>query len=337
MLTSGRSLRSVLELSSKLFRNFSTSETLPAFVKIVEVGPRDGLQNEKDTIPTPLKVRLVDLLSQAGYSSIETTSFVSPKRVPQMADAAEVLQGIQKCSGVSYPVLTPNMKGFEAALKAGATEVAVFTSASEAFNQKNLNCSIDDSLTKFDDIVAAAKSENVLVRGYVSVAVGCPYSGEVDPDIAASVAAELFNKGCYEVSMGDTIGVGTPHQIVEMVEACKKHIPVSKLAVHLHDTYGMGIANIYAALTCGISVVDAAVAGLGGCPFAPGATGNVATEDVVYLLQGLGIGMVLELTNGMSSIGFMSIVNIKLFLAQNVESIFRPSWKQMSLFKRNSG
>ena len=262
---------------------------LPQSVRIVEVGPRDGLQNETTLIPTEQKIEMINLLSRSGLKTIETTSFVSPKRVPQMADASQVLEGIHKQQGLSYPVLTPNMRGFEAALAAGAKEVAIFTSASNIFNKKNLNCSIDESLVAFDDIMTLAKDESIQVRGYVSVVVGCPYSGDVSPDFAASIAKEMYSKGCYEISLGDTIGIGTPADIISLLESCKTHIPISKLAVHLHDTYGQGVANVYAALMCGVSVIDAAVAGLGGCPFAPGATGNIATEDVVYLLQGLGI------------------------------------------------
>lgn len=300
-LTRRDTLSSICKLYHRSIWYHSTSETsqpsqVPESVRIVEVGPRDGLQNEPNMIPTDQKIRMIDLLSATGLKTIETTSFVSPTRVPQMSDASKVLRGIQRQPGVSYPVLAPNMKGFEAALEAGASEVAVFTSASEAFNKKNLNRSIDQSLLEFDDIIRMATSENVLVRGYVSVVVGCPYSGKVSPEFAASVAKELYSKGCYEISMGDTIGVGTPSDIISMVESCKKHIPVSRLAVHLHDTYGQGLANVYAALTCGISVVDAAVAGLGGCPFAPGATGNIATEDVVYMLQGLGIESGVDMT-----------------------------------------
>jgi len=263
--------------------------SLPESIRIVEVGPRDGLQNEKSLIPTDKKVKLVDLLSDCGFSSIEVTSFVSPKRVPQLADALEVYKSIVKKPGVQYSVLTPNEKGYQNAVQAGAGEIAIFTSASEVFNQKNLNCSIDESLSKFDQVVLAAKEADIRVRGYVSVVVGCPYSGTVSPHFAAEVARELYRKGCYEVSMGDTTGVGTPKEVISMLEACKKYIPVEKLAVHMHDTYGQAIANIYASLCAGISVVDASIAGLGGCPFAPGAAGNASTEDVYYLCQGLGI------------------------------------------------
>lgn len=283
-----RTLENRMIYSNPMFDAVESSN-MPKAVRIVEVGPRDGLQNEPNNIPTVHKIELINLLSRTGLKTIETTAFVSTQRVPQMADASHVLRGIQKQSGVSYPVLTPNMKGFEAALAAGAEEVAVFTSASELFNRKNLNRSIDESLEGFGEIIKMANAEDVRVRGYVSVAVGCPYSGKVNPDFASSIAKELYSKGCYEISMGDTIGIGTPADIMSMVESCKKHIPISALAVHLHDTYGQGLANVYAALMCGVSVVDASIAGLGGCPFAPGATGNIATEDVVYLLDGLGI------------------------------------------------
>ncbi|KAI3433464.1 hypothetical protein D9Q98_003277 [Chlorella vulgaris] len=262
---------------------------LPSSVTIVEVGPRDGLQNEAQKVPTDVKVQLIDQLTEAGLPVIESTSFVSPKWVPQLADAADVLARIQQRPGVRYPVLAPNMKGFENALKAGAKEVAIFTAASEAFNRKNLNCSVDDSLRKFDDIMAAAKQEAVAVRGYVSCVVGCPYQGEVLPADAARVAGALYDMGCYEVSMGDTVGVGTPSSVAAMFEACKQRVPVDRLAAHMHDTYGQGLANILASLQMGISVVDSSVAGLGGCPYAKGATGNVATEDVVYMLTGFGI------------------------------------------------
>lgn len=278
--------RAIKGLRSTIFRSFSS---LAETVRIVEVGPRDGLQNEKALIPTDKKVKLVDLLSDCGFSSIEVTSFVSPKRVPQLADANQVLQQIQKKPGVRYSVLTPNEKGYQNAVQAGAKEIAIFTSASEVFNQKNLNCSIDESLSKFDQIVIAAKEADIRVRGYVSVAVGCPYSGTVNPQFAAEVANELYRKGCYEVSMGDTTGVGTPLEVLNMLEACKKYIPTDKLAVHMHDTYGQAIANINASLCAGISIVDASIAGLGGCPFAPGAAGNASTEDVYYLCRGLGI------------------------------------------------
>ena len=263
---------------------------LPHDVTICEVGPRDGLQNEAVQVPTLDKIKLIDMLSGAGLPVVEATSFVSPKWVPQLSDAAQVLEGIHKRSGVRYPVLTPNLKGLENALAAGATEVAIFTAASEAFNRKNLNCSIEESLKKFEDVVALARREGVRVRGYVSCVVGCPYQGQVSPASAARVARTLYDMGCYEVSMGDTLGVGTPPKVAAMFKACiDAGIPVEALAAHMHDTYGQGLANILTSLQMGVSVIDCSVAGLGGCPYARGAKGNVATEDVVYMLHGFGI------------------------------------------------
>jgi len=262
--------------------------TLPKHVKIVEVGPRDGLQNEKQTIPTAIKVELIDRLSDAGLPAIEATAFVSPKWVPQMADNADVMARIRRKPGVAYPVLVPNMKGFEAAVAAGAAEVAVFGAASESFSQKNINSSIAESLVRFEPVVAAARARDIRVRGYVSCVLGCPYEGEIAPDAVARVADALYRMGCYEVSLGDTIGVGTPGRTQAMLDAVARVVPVDKLAGHFHDTYGQALANIYAALERGVAVFDSSVAGLGGCPYAKGATGNVATEDVVYLLHGLG-------------------------------------------------
>lgn len=269
--------------------------SLPQGVRIVEVGPRDGLQNEQHVVPTATKVELIARLGRAGLKSIEATSFVSPKWVPQMGDNQAVMAAIDRLPGVSYPVLTPNFKGFEAALAAGAQEVAVFAAASEAFSQKNINCSIAESLTRFEPILAAAQSAGVRVRAYVSCVVGCPYQGAVAPEAVAEVAGQLFAMGCYEVSLGDTIGVGTPIQTRRMIEAVARRVPVKMLAGHFHDTYGMAVANIYAALECGVAVFDASVAGLGGCPYAAGASGNVATEDVVYLMNGLGINTGVDL------------------------------------------
>lgn len=262
---------------------------LPSKVRIVEVGPRDGLQNEKQTIPTTVKVELINRLAEAGLQSIEVGAFVSPKWVPQMADSAKVFAAIKKLPKVSYPVLTPNMQGFEAALAAGATEVSVFAAASETFSQKNTNCSIAESLERFRPVAEAAKAANIKVRGYVSCVLGCPYEGEIAPLAVADVAQALFEMGCYEISLGDTIGAGTPEKTKAMLEAVARRVPLKKLAGHFHDTWGMAIANIYAALQSGIAVFDSSIAGLGGCPYAPGATGNVATEDVVWLLQGCGI------------------------------------------------
>ena len=262
---------------------------LPAKVKIVEVGPRDGLQNEKEVVPTATKIELIERLAEAGVRVIEATSFVSPKWVPQMGDNAAVMRGIKRHAATVYPVLTPNLQGFDAAIEAGATEVAIFGAASESFSRKNINCSIAESLKRFEPIVSAASALEIPVRGYVSCVVGCPYEGAIDPQQAASVAKTLFDMGCYEVSLGDTIGVGNPATISRLIDACTRQIPIGKLAGHYHDTYGMAIANIHASLQMGMSVFDSSIAGLGGCPYAKGASGNVATEDVVYLLNGLGI------------------------------------------------
>lgn len=262
---------------------------LPQHVRLVEVGPRDGLQNEKQPISVADKVRLTDDLSAAGLSYIEVGSFVSPKWVPQMAGSAEVFAGIQYKPGVVYSALTPNLKGFEAAVEAGVKEVAVFAAASEAFSQRNINCSIAESLERFIPVMEAAKSHGITVRGYVSCVLGCPYEGEVAPEQVAAVARELFAMGCYEVSLGDTIGTGTAGKTRTLFEVVGRDIPRDKLAGHFHDTYGQALANIYASLLEGIAVFDSSVAGLGGCPYAKGATGNVATEDVLYLLNGLGI------------------------------------------------
>lgn len=260
----------------------------PAKVKIVEVGPRDGLQNE---VPVSLedKVELINRLSATGHTVIEAGSFVSPKWVPQMAGSSEIYQQINIVEGINYPALTPNMKGYEAAREVGVKEVAIFGAASEAFSQKNINCSIAESLERFEPIMAQAKQDGIKVRGYVSCVLGCPYEGEVAVEKVAEVAKTLYEMGCYEISLGDTIGVGTPEKAKAMVAEVSKFVPMDKLAVHFHDTYGQALANIYACLSLGVSVVDASVAGLGGCPYAKGASGNVASEDVVYMLNGLGI------------------------------------------------
>ena len=262
--------------------------TLPRQVKIVEVGPRDGLQNEPQSVPARVKIELIDRLSEAGLPAIEATAFVSPKWVPQMADHTEVLERIRRKPGVSYPVLTPNLKGFEAARAAGATEVAVFGAASEAFSKKNINCSIAESLERFRPIVLQAKKHGIKVRGYVSCVLGCPYEGDVAPQRVADVAGALYEMGCYEISLGDTIGVGTPGKTQAMIEACARRVPIERLAGHYHDTYGQALANIYASLEAGVSTFDSSIAGLGGCPYAAGASGTVATEDVAYMLNGLG-------------------------------------------------
>jgi isopropylmalate/homocitrate/citramalate synthase len=258
-------------------------------VRIVEVGPRDGLQNEPGEVPTAVKVELIERLADAGLTAVEATAFVSPKWIPQMADHTEVMERIRRKPGVSYPALTPNLKGFEAARAAGATEVAIFGAASETFSRKNINCSIAESLERFRPVVEAAKNSNIKVRGYVSCVLGCPYEGEIKAERVADVAAALHEMGCYEVSLGDTIGTGTPGKTKAMIEACAQRVPLERLAGHYHDTYGQALANIYASLELGVATFDASVAGLGGCPYAAGASGNVATEDVVYMLNGLGV------------------------------------------------
>ncbi len=262
---------------------------LPQRVRIVEVGPRDGLQNEKREVATAIKLELIERLADAGLPAVEATAFVSPKWVPQMADHTEVLERIRRKAGVAYPVLTPNLKGFEAARAAGAMEVAIFGAASEAFSKKNINCSITESLERFRPVADAAREAKIRVRGYISCVLGCPYEGEVKPQKVAEVAAALYGMGCYEISLGDTIGVGTPAKTQAMIEACAAHVPIGCLGGHYHDTYGQALANIYASMELGVATFDTSVAGLGGCPYAAGASGNVATEDVVYLLNGLGI------------------------------------------------
>ena len=269
---------------------------LPARVRIVEVGPRDGLQNEKALIPTADKIELIDRLSATGLQSIEATSFVSPKWVPQLADAAEVFGGITRRPGVHYPVLVPNLQGYERARAVGVDEVAVFTAASEAFNRKNINAGIDESLARFAPVIERARADGVAVRGYVSTVLGCPYQGEVPVADVVRVARELHLMGCYEISLGDTIGVGTPARARAMLRAVAEAVPMPALAIHFHDTYGQALANILACLEEGVSVVDSAVSGAGGCPYAKGASGNVASEDVVYMLHGLGIETGVDLT-----------------------------------------
>ncbi|SFS27162.1 MULTISPECIES: hydroxymethylglutaryl-CoA lyase [Pseudomonas] len=269
--------------------------SLPSHVRLVEVGPRDGLQNEAQPISVADKVQLVDALSAAGLSYIEVGSFVSPKWVPQMAGSADVFAQIQRKPGVTYGALAPNLRGFEDALAAGVKEVAVFAAASEAFSQRNINCSISESLERFAPIMAAARQHGISVRGYVSCVLGCPYEGEIAPEQVAAVARELYAMGCYEVSLGDTIGTGTAGNTRRLFEVVGAQVPRDKLAGHFHDTYGQAIANIYAGLLEGITVFDSSIAGLGGCPYAKGASGNVATEDVLYLLNGLGIDTGIDL------------------------------------------
>ena len=280
--------------------------TRPARVSLVEVGPRDGLQNEKQPVATAVKRELIERLAATGLRRIEATAFVSPKWVPQMADAAEVMAALPARPDIAFPVLTPNLKGFEAALAAGAREVAVFAAASEAFSQRNINCSIAESMTRFAPVMDAARAAGVRVRGYVSCVLGCPYEGAIAPAAVATVAAELRAMGCYEISLGDTIGTGTPDTTRALIDAIAAHVPIEQLAGHFHDTYGMAIANICAALDCGVSVFDASVSGLGGCPYAKGASGNVATEDVVYLLDGLGIATGVDLESLMDCSAWIS-------------------------------
>lgn len=261
----------------------------PSHVTLYEVGPRDGLQAETQIVETADKIALINALSQTGLRHIEAASFVSKKWVPQMADAAEVIAGIQHVQGIDYPVLTPNLQGYEAARDAGATTVAIFGAASETFSQRNINCSIDESLERFRFVMDRALSDGVKVRGYVSCVVGCPYEGKISPKAVTNVAQKMLQMGCYEISLGDTIGVGTPADIARLLDQVMTLVPSERLALHCHDTYGQALANILSALDFGVSIFDASVGGLGGCPYAPGASGNVATEDVLYMLNGLGI------------------------------------------------
>ncbi|MGE5625762.1 MAG: hydroxymethylglutaryl-CoA lyase [Bacillota bacterium] len=278
----------------------------PKSVKIVEVGPRDGLQNEKGVIPAAAKIEFIDRLSETGLKTIEATSFVSPKWVPQLADAEEVYKAIRKKPGVSYPVLVPNEKGMERALAAGVKEIAVFTAASETFNQKNINCSIAESLSRFKPVMALAAKNGVKVRGYISTVIGCPYEGPIQPEAVARVAKDLAALGCYEISLGDTIGVGTPVKAQAMLSAAAAVVPMKQLAVHFHDTYGQALANIHACLELGVAVVDSSTSGLGGCPYAKGATGNVATEDVLFMLSGMGIATGVDMGKLLEAGAFIS-------------------------------
>lgn len=263
--------------------------SFPQKVKIVEVGPRDGLQNESVTVPAEIKLQLVEMLADSGLRVIESGAFVSPKWVPQMATSGDVFRQVRQRDGVSYPALVPNLKGLELAHAAGVREIALFAAATETFSQKNTNCSIAESIERFNAVVDAAQDLGIKVRGYVSCVLGCPYEGEVSADTVQMITEKLFDKGCYEVSLGDTIGVGTASQAQALVDKLARVVPVERLAAHFHDTYGQALANIHAVLQSGISVIDSSVAGLGGCPYAKGATGNVATEDVVYMLHGMGI------------------------------------------------
>lgn len=271
----------------KKFPDLMAKANFPKHVKIVEVSPRDGLQNEKEIVPTATKINLINKLSATGLRVVEATSFVSPKWVPQMADATDVLEGIDRLDSVSYPVLTPNLKGLEAAMKAGATEVSVFGAASESFTKKNINCTIEESLDRFEQVVKVALESGLKVRGYVSCVMGCPYEGDIDPQAVNNVARRLFDMGCYEISLGDTIGIGTMEKTMAMLDAVD--VPTEALAAHFHNTYDRAIENLVIALARGISVVDSSVAGIGGCPYAKGASGNVATEDVLYMLDLLNI------------------------------------------------
>ncbi|XP_025091353.1 hydroxymethylglutaryl-CoA lyase, mitochondrial-like [Pomacea canaliculata] len=281
----------ILKFGKRLSRSYAQVGIagLPSFVKIIEVGPRDGLQNEKNIVPTSVKVEFINKLSETGLPVIEVTSFVSPKWVPQMADHNEVLSAIHRKPGVVYTALTPNLKGLESAIAANVSEVAIFGAASETFSRKNINCSIEESLARFSDVLERAKAAKIKVRGYVSCVLGCPYEGDIKPEKVAEVAQRMFELGCYEISLGDTVGVGTPGAMRVLLSTVSKVVPVANLAVHCHDTYGQALANILAALQMGVSVVDSSVAGLGGCPYAKGASGNMATEDVVYMLNGLAI------------------------------------------------
>jgi hydroxymethylglutaryl-CoA lyase len=296
---------------------------LPTQVKIVEVGPRDGLQNEAVDVPAEVKIRLINQLVDAGISYIESGSFVNPKWVPQMANSEEVFTQLVHSNNITYAALTPNLKGFERAFGVNATEVAIFAAASEAFSQKNINCSIAESIARFDPVMAAAKQANIKVRGYVSCVLGCPYQKDVPISDVVKVSKQLFDMGCYEISLGDTIGTGTPGKVKELIAALSTVIPIEKIAVHFHDTYGQALANIYAALECGVAVVDSSVSGLGGCPYAKGASGNVATEDLVYMLNGMGIEHGVNLD--------------KLVLAGNTISSFlkRTSGSKVALAKIN--
>ncbi len=269
---------------------------LPRRVRLVEVGPRDGLQNEKSQVPTDVKVTLIDMLADAGFAAVEATSFVSPKWVPQLADAADVMARIHRKPGVAYPVLVPNMKGFEGALAAHAEEIAMFVAATESFSKRNTNCSITESLERAAPVFAAAKAHGIRVRGYVSCVLGCPYEGAVDPAVVRDVAARLAALGAYEVSLGDTIGTGTAGRTQALFDCVAEAVPLTMLAGHFHDTYGQALANVYASLEAGVTTFDCSVAGLGGCPYAKGATGNVASEDLVYLLQGLDVDCGVDMT-----------------------------------------
>ena len=278
----------------------------PKFVKLVEVGPRDGLQNELKIVSTKTKIEFINLLSETGLSVIEVGSFVSSKWVKQLADTSDVLKGIKKNSNVHYIVLVPNLKGFESAMLSNATEIAVFTTASEQFSQKNTRCSVKESLDRISEIIKSAQPHHVVIRAYLSCVMGCPYEGDVAIEKTAALANQLYQMGCREISLGDTIGVGTINKTKRLIETISQFVPIEKLAVHFHDTYGQALANIYAALEMGVAIVDSSISGLGGCPYAKGATGNVATEDVLYLLNGMGIETGVDLKKLMKAGQFIS-------------------------------
>ena len=285
---------------------YSSNKYFPEQVEIVEVGPRDGLQNESSWVPTEIKIELIDKLAQSGIKTIEAASFVSPKWIPQMKDSSEVMDGIPKKPGVRYLVLTPNLRGLERALQAGAEEVAVFAAASEAFSQKNINCSISESIERFRPLIDEAIAAGITVRGYISCVMGCPYQGKVDTEKVADLAETMSNMGCREISLGDTIGIGTPLQAQYLIKTVNQRIPLNQIALHFHDTRGQALANLYACLELGISVIDSSVAGLGGCPYAQGASGNVATEDVLYMLDGMGIETGIDMKKLLEVVQFIS-------------------------------
>lgn len=298
-----------------------STQHLPKQVTIVEVGPRDGLQNEPNIIPSETKIDFINRLSQTGLKTIEVSSFVSPKRIPQLSDSREVFSGIQKLPGICYSVLVPNVQGMETALASGATHIAVITTVSETFSQKNTHCSIAESVKRIEDIIEIAKKHSIPVRAYISCVLGCPYEGEMSIASVVKMAKQLFSMGCYEISLGDTIGVGTAGKAQALVTAVSTEVPIPKIAVHFHDTYGQALANILACLEFGVSVIDSSIAGLGGCPYAKGASGNVATEDVLYLLQGLGIE---------TGIDMNALIEVSRFVA---EFTGRPSRSKVALAK----
>lgn len=302
--------------------NEKENNNFPASVRIVEVGPRDGLQNEKIIIPTDIKIEFINRLSETGLPCIEVTSFVSPKRIPALADNQAVFSGIKKNPKVRYSALVPNERGMEDAITSGTKEIAVFSAASETFSQKNTHCSIQESLDRIQDVMKLAQKNNIAVRGYISCVLGCPYEGEVPIERVAKIAKKLYELGCYEISLGDTIGVGTPTKAKQLILALKPFLPTSALALHFHDTYGQALANIYACLELGVSVIDSAIAGLGGCPYAKGATGNVATEDVVYMLNGMNIK---------SGIDLDALIKVSQFVADFTHRIPRSKVSQVKL------